>query len=134
MIKKKYNIGDTVWIYGVSKGKSDEGKIIHQFAIDDTGAVSDLTQGQIFYVISIPTNIEPLLEVRTWDTISQTKNGHVGGVRQAIKDADASLKAVRRNGIDLVSDDADSITEDDIPLIVKPTKRRRRFTSRKKTN
>jgi len=99
-IKKKYNIGDVVWIYGVSKNniKSTEGKIVQTFIIRQEGWSQN-----IHYVIAIPTEIEPLLEVRTWETISQTKDGHVGSLREAFTDPDAAHRMLARTGMAIIS-------------------------------
>jgi hypothetical protein len=56
------------------------------------------------YVVSIPTEIEPLLEIRTWQTISQTKDGHVGSLREAFSDPDAAHRMLARTGVSFVSD------------------------------
>lgn len=100
IVKKKYNVGDTVWIYGISKDniKSTEGKILKVFTID--GFNNDP-----HYVIGIPTEIEMLLEIRTWHTISQTKDGHVGSLREAFSNPDAAHKMLSRTGMAVISDD-----------------------------
>jgi hypothetical protein len=56
------------------------------------------------YVVSIPTEIEPLLEIRTWQTISQTKDGHVGSLREAFSDPDAAHRMLARTGVAFISD------------------------------
>jgi len=148
-VKKLYNIGDTVWIYGVSNGKSTEGKVVQTFAVDQEGWDPDM----VHYVIAVPTEIEYLLEVRTWETISQTKDGHVGSLREVFKDPDAGIRLMRRTGVDLTSegdfdqhDEDDDISADAIhaalekskkdsshqPLVIKEPKARRRYPSRKK--
>jgi hypothetical protein len=101
-IKKSYNIGDTVWIYGISRNnvKSTQGTVIKEFTIDYGNYNKDL-----HYVIEVPTEIEPLLEVRTWHTISQTKDGHVGSVREAISDPDAARKYLSTIGMNFTSAD-----------------------------
>ena len=33
-VKKKYNIDDTVWVYGITNGKSTEGKIVQWFNVN----------------------------------------------------------------------------------------------------
>lgn len=98
-VKKKYNIGDTVWIYGVTRqsNKSTEGTVVKAFNIE---GYTDM-----HYVVSIPTEIEPLLELRTWQTISQTKDGHVGSLRQAFEDPDAAHKMLARTGMAIISTD-----------------------------
>jgi len=101
-VKKKYNVGDTVWIYGISKNniKSTQGTVLKSFVIDYKGFNNEL-----HYVIGIPTEIETLLEIRTWHTISQTKDGHVGSIREAFSDPDAARKMLMRTGMDFASTD-----------------------------
>ena len=101
-VKKKYNVGDTVWIYGISRDniKSTQGKILKVFTIDYDGF-----NKEPHYVIGIPTEIEMLLEIRTWHTISQTKDGHVGSIRDAFSNPDAAHKMLARTGVAVISDD-----------------------------
>ena len=103
-VNKQYNVGDTVWIYGISKNniKSTRGTVIKIFTIDYGNYNTEP-----HYLVEIPTEIEPLLEVRTWHTISQTKNGHVGSVREAFSDPDAARKMLSRTGMDFSSTDDD---------------------------
>jgi hypothetical protein len=98
-VKKKYNIGDVVWIYGVRRAndKSTQGTVVKSFNIEG--------YNDMHYVISIPTEIEPLLEIRTWQTISQTKDGHVGSLREAFEDPDAAHRMMTRTGIAFISVD-----------------------------
>lgn len=152
-VKKKYNVGDTVWIYGVSRNnvKSTQGNVIKAFTIEG--------YNDTHYVVAIPTEIEPLLEIRTWQTISQTADGHVGSLREAFSDPDASHKMLSRTGMAIISTDEEefdndgmgSFAEDDIspeaihaaleksrqdvthgPLNLKEAKPKRRNFSRKK--
>ena len=101
-VKKKYNVGDTVWIYGISRDniKSTQGKILKVFTIDYDGF-----NKEPHYVIGIPTEIEMLLEIRTWHTISQTKDGHVGSIRDAFSNPDAAHKMLSRTGMAVISVD-----------------------------
>jgi hypothetical protein len=97
-VKKKYNVGDVVWIYGVRRAndKSTQGTVVKSFNIEG--------YNDMHYVVSIPTEIEPLLEIRTWQTISQTKDGHVGSLREAFSDPDAAHRMLARTGVSFVSD------------------------------
>ena len=158
-VKKKYNVGDTVWIYGISKNniKSTEGKVIKSFTIDYDGF-----NKEPHYVIGIPTEIEMLLEIRTWHTISQTRDGHVGSIRDAFSNPDAAHKMLSRTGMAVISDDEelneetdrfeehmadeDEVSPDAIhaaleqsqkdgehgPLVTKPNKARRPYYKKKK--
>ena len=94
-VKKSYKVGDTVWIYGIDSrsNKSHEGKVVKSFNIDG--------YNEIHYVVAIPTEIEPLLEIRTWQSISQDKDGHVGGIRESMSDPAAARKMLSRIGLTL---------------------------------
>jgi hypothetical protein len=107
-IKKKYNIGDTVWIYGIGNNKkSTKGTVIKSFKIDYEG-FNDETQ----YVVAVPTEIDDLLELRTWHTISQTEHGHVGSIREAFINAEPARKILARTGMTFVSEDKQEFTGD----------------------
>jgi hypothetical protein len=97
-VKKKYNVGDTVWIYGVSRidVKSTQGTVVKAFTIEG--------YNELHYVVAIPTEIESLLEIRTWQTISQTADGHVGSLREAFSDPDAAHRMLARTGVKFISD------------------------------
>ena len=150
-VKKKYNVGDTVWIYGIQLDnvKSTQGTVVKAFTIEG--------YNEVHYVVEIPTEIEPLLEIRTWQTISQTADGHVGSLREAFSDPDAAHKMLSRTGMAVISldneenDDTGSFAEDDIspdaihaaleksrqdvthsPLNLKSEKPKRRNFARKK--
>ena len=150
-VKKKYNVGDTVWIYGISRDnvKSTQGTILKMFVIDYDGF-----NKEPHYVIGIPTEIEMLLEIRTWHTISQTKDGRVGGIRDAFENPDAAHKMLLRTGMSIISTDEefeehmaeeDDISPDDIhaamersqqsatvpPLNLKESRPKRRHYPRK---
>lgn len=93
---KEYKINDVVWIYGISEknNKLTKGTIIKIFNIDNTGFNEDTK----FYIIAVPTEIEPLLEIRTWDTISQDEYGPVGGLRENFVNIDANNKKISQSG------------------------------------
>ena len=108
-VKKKYNVGDTVWIYGISRGneKSTQGTVIQSFVITYKGF-----NNEPHYVIGIPNEIEMLLEIRTWHTISQTKDGHVGSLRDAFENPDAAHKMLSRTGMAFISTDDEEVADD----------------------
>lgn len=95
-IIKEYKLNDTVWIYGISSGKNrlTKGKIIKILNLEEEG----YDKNQKFYIISIPTEIEPLLELRTWETISQDEFGPVGCLRENFVNADANNKKISQAG------------------------------------
>jgi len=65
------------------------------------------------YVIGIPTEIEMLLEIRTWHTISQTRDGHVGSIRDAFSNPDAAHKMLSRTVMAVISVDEELNEESD---------------------
>jgi hypothetical protein len=149
-IKKTYAVGDTVWIYGVSRNnqKLTKGTIVHEFTPDGYTEVQ--------YVVSIPTAIEQLLEVRDWNTISQDAKGPVGAMREmiAVSEMDAVNKKMMQAGYEFDPSyqppEVDEPTPDEIhaalerdqkavehaPLMIKEnrprTGNRRNFSRRKK--
>jgi len=107
-VKKKYNIGDTVWVYGITNGRSTEGKIVQWFKVPLEG----WDQNTVHYVVAIPTEIEYLLEVRTWETISQTKDGRVGTLRDVFENPDAAHRMLARTGMAIISTNDEEFTGD----------------------
>jgi hypothetical protein len=100
-VKKKYKIGDKVWVYGVSSGagfnRPTAGTVVHEMEIDGFYGVH--------YVIAIATEIETLLEIRNWETISQDSKGPVGSFREAISKYSPARKVLARTGLILPMDD-----------------------------
>ena len=109
-IKKEYNIGDSAWIYGIARDNNRlfKGKIIHSFTLEHTGYNNEPQ-----YVIAIPNEIEPLLEVRTWHNISQDNRGPVGSLRQEIakENVDSIDKKLSQLGLTIAINSNDD--EDD---------------------
>jgi len=141
--KTQYNIGDTVWVSGVSRGNArlTQGTIIKMFDLSDCGY-----NNEPYYLIEIPTEIEPLLEVRTWHTISQDEAGPVGSLRVVGK-IDATFKFVEQIGFQYMEDkDPDEPTPEQIhaaleksqkdsvhaPFNAKETKPRPKYRPRKR--
>jgi hypothetical protein len=96
-IRKRYNIGETVWIYGiyVRNDVAVQGRVIHRFNLNFDGFDSTVEH----YVIAVDSHIEPLIEVRTWETISQDEQGPVGGLRGLENTADRKILA--KTGFDV---------------------------------
>lgn len=77
-VKKNYKVGDQVWIHGLTpKNVLVKGTVVK---ILDSSDISWITNKQ--YIIEVPTHIEPLLEIRSWETISQDEQGPVGSLRE----------------------------------------------------
>lgn len=89
--KKKYSVGDSVWIYGVNRSnvKPTAGKVVSVVNID--GYAGD------HYIIAIPTHIEDLLEIRTWHSISQDEKGPIGSFRE-LGNIESTIKFTTRTG------------------------------------
>ena len=125
-----------------------KGKIIHSFTLEHAGY-----NDEPHYVIAIPNEIEPLLEVRTWHNISQDSRGPVGSFRQEIskENIDSIDKKLSQLGLTIDNDnnfyeDEEDPTPEQIhaaleksktdsqhqPLVYKENKPKRRFTPRKK--
>jgi len=150
-VKKEYNIGDAVWVYGIARlnNKLIRGEVIHSFTLEHAGY-----NDEPHYVIAIPNEIEPLLEIRTWHNISQDSRGPVGSFRNEIskENMDAVDKKLSQLGLNLDDDnhydDEPDPTPEQIhaalenskkagvhgPLIIKENKptRRRNFSRKKK--
>lgn len=138
-VKTTYDVGDTVWVYGITiKNTLTKGSVVHSLSIP---GYSDT-----YYVIAIPTEIEDLLELRTWHNISQDEHGPSGAFR-SIKNINTTKKFLAKTGVvvDQV-DNEDEPTEAEIhaaleksrinvqhqPLVLKENKPKRRSFPRKK--
>lgn len=139
-IKKDYSVGDTVWIYGITRvNKPTEGKVVHKLEIPGFS--------EMHYIISVPTEIEPLLEIRTWHNISQDAKGPIGAFRDLGQRMAATQKFVSKVGFtfDDPLEELDEPTAEEIhaaieksqkatihqPLHIKEHKPRRRFNKKK---
>jgi hypothetical protein len=150
MIKKDYIVGDTVWIYGINRNnaKPVQGKVVKVVDLSDVGySVGD------HYIIEVPTHIDPILEIRTWHSISQDERGPVGSLR-SIGNFESTIKFAGTVGfafddspaLDSSIDDDDGIDAEQIhaalqksqmdmahaPLNLKPEKPKRRYFKKKK--
>jgi hypothetical protein len=75
-IKKQYELKDQVWIH-LSSGKLTKGRVVDFFDLAHVGYPKETE----FYTIEIQTSIDPILEIRTWEQISQDANGPIGCYR-----------------------------------------------------
>jgi intergrase/recombinase len=75
-IKKQYEMNEYVWIH-IGDGNLHKGKVIDIFDLEHAGYSKETE----FYIIEIPTEIDPLLEVRTWGQMSQDLKGPIGAYR-----------------------------------------------------
>ena len=91
--KKQYELNDTVWIH-IGDSKLSKGKVIDIFDLEHAGYSKDME----FYIVAIPTEIEDLLEVRTWESMSQDARGPIGSYREMRQDF-ATKKFLGKVGI-----------------------------------
>jgi Fe2+ transport system protein FeoA len=122
-VKKYYEPGDAVWIYGISRAnvKPTKGTIIHSFTLEHAGYNNDVQ-----YVISVPNEIEPLLEVRTWHNISQDARGPVGAFRSVVSRQNIDAVDKKLSQIGLVLDEEITMSASEIfpdGLAIKPKRR-----------
>ena len=96
-IKKTYKLGDSAWIYGISAGpgynRLTKGTVVHEMNIDG--------YADTHYVIAISNGIQDLLEVRTWEEISQDDKGPIGSFRELLMNQPATQKKLLRTGMRL---------------------------------
>ena len=112
-IRKRYNIGETVWIYGiyVRNDVAVQGQVVHRFNLKFEGFDPAVEH----YVIAVDSHIEPLIEVRTWETISQDEHGPVGGLRGLNDTTDRKVLAKTGFNVSEPIDFLDSDEESDDP-------------------
>jgi hypothetical protein len=96
-IKQKYKIGDFAWIYGIAAGpgynRLTKGTVVHEMVIEG--------YADTHYVIAISNGIQDLLEVRTWEEISQDDKGPIGSFRMLLMNDPATQKKLLRTGMRL---------------------------------
>ena len=79
--KKQYELKDSVWIH-IGDSKLHKGTVVDIFDLEHAGYDPSIE----FYIVSIDTEIEPLLEVRTWEQMSQDAKGPIGSYRDMKQD------------------------------------------------
>lgn len=139
MAKEKYKIGDTVWVAGIQHNKLTEGTVVYHVDIPDIHGTQ--------YIISIPTHIEPLLEIRTWETISEDEFGPVGMLRSIRNDLSSTNRLIKKIGYGSLETEDDEPSDEEIvaalqksqkviehePLVLKTsTNKRKRYYKKKK--
>lgn len=142
--KKEYKVGDSVWIHGIQRdNKLIKGEVVKKFVIDLPN-----WGDQYYYVISIPTHIESLLEIRQWENISQDQEGPIGMYRELGSSKKIIDKFMTKIGYSSYEDseEIDEPTPEQIhaaleksqktskhtPLLIKTERPKRKFYNRKK--
>jgi len=143
--KKEYSLNETVWIAGIDIKNNNlvPGRVIKIFNID----APNYDQSIKYYIIEIPTCIEPILEIRTWEMMSQDNHGPVGAIREAVNNPIVDKKYFSKIGMYFDDGEIDyEPSEEEIlaaiekskavaehqPLNLKPNKPKRKFYNRKK--
>jgi len=104
-IKKQYEMNETAWIH-IGDGKLHKGKVIDIFDLEHAGYSKDIE----FYIVELPSSIEPLLEVRTWSNMSQDAMGPIGAYRE-IKQGFSTKKYLGKMGLELPYDQTAPVLE-----------------------
>lgn len=114
-IKKQYEMKDSAWIH-LGNGKLTKGTVIDIFDLEHAGYDKDLE----FYIIEVPTEIEALLEVRTWETMSQDAKGPIGCYRVIKEQSFSTQRYLGKVGIELpkvdLSQEEVVLSDDQDPL------------------
>lgn len=143
--KKEYSLNETVWIAGIDIKNNNlvPGRVIKIFNID----APNYDQSIKYYIIEIPTCIEPILEIRTWEMMSQDNHGPVGAIREAVNNPIVDKKYFSKIGMYFDDGEVDyEPSEEEIlaaiekskavaehqPLNLKASKPKRKFYNRKK--
>lgn len=92
-IKQEYSVGELTWIHGIVEGKLTKGKVIKSFNLEEAG----YNPSMIFYVVEIETHVDPILEIRSWETMSQDEKGPIGAFRN-FDMLDSTNKAISKVG------------------------------------
>ena len=95
-IKKQYEMNEPAWIH-LGNGKLTKGKVIDIFDLEHAGYSKEFE----FYIVEIPTEIDPLLEVRTWENMSQDATGPIGMYRTLKEHTFSTKKYLGKIGIEL---------------------------------
>lgn len=130
-VKKIYDLGDDVWIYGVSVGLNN--RITRATVVCVIDSMKGF-QGP-HYVVAVPSSIEPLLMIRTWETMSQDEYGPVGAIREIAShvSTDSEYHTMSQFGWNHeVDHDAEDIGVDELPEVPEPVKPKRRYYRKKK--
>lgn len=158
-MKKEFNIKDKVWIH-IGEPKLAEGRIVEIITLDHLN--ENYPAGKELYVIEILTGIDPIYEVREFETISPDAKGPIMCYRQMdmMKHAGRYLRKVGIKlpetaepaiNLDVYPDEGDDPTPDQIhaalaraeqgpTTIFKPEpqkkapRKRRTFVKRKKND
>lgn len=95
-MKKFYDIKDRVWIH-LGEQSLVEGRVVE--IIDLEHLNEGHSKNHELYVIEIPSSIEPVYEVRTFDQISSDAEGPLNLYRELGLDVISGNRALKKIGI-----------------------------------
>lgn len=114
-IKKNYEIGDPVWIHGVGRSnKLTKGIVVKKINIE----YKNYDTSRDHYVIAIDTHIEPIHEVREWETMSEDEHGPLGMFRDIKEKIAETNKFLRQVGYHTDDDNEDEIPPEQINAVL----------------
>jgi hypothetical protein len=96
MKKEEYKIKQPVWIH-MGESKLVGGRVVE--VIDLVHLKEGYSEDNELYVIEIPSSIEPIYEVRTWEQISPTAKGPINLFTQVKDDLQAANRMLKKIGI-----------------------------------
>ena len=124
MKKEEYKIKQPVWIH-MGESKLVGGRVVE--VIDLVHLKEGYSEDNELYVIEIPSSIEPIYEVRTWEQISPTAKGPINLFTQVKGELQAANRMLKKIGIVLPDGTAvdttatDDFEDDSMGSIDEPT-------------
>ena len=96
MKKEEYKIKQPVWIH-MGESKLVKGRVVE--VIDLVHLKEGYNENNELYIIEIPSSIEPIYEVRTWEQISPTANGPINLFTQVKGELQSANRMLKKIGI-----------------------------------
>ena len=121
-MKKEYNIKDQVWIH-LGEKTLVKGRVVEVIDLEHLGEGHG--KDDELYIIEIPTHIEPVYEVRSFDQISPDATGPISLFRKTNYTAENRL--LKKIGMPLPVQTSDTLAEiaqeinDELDDIAEPT-------------
>jgi hypothetical protein len=127
-MKNEYNIKDRVWIHNGEQSLV-EGRVVEIVDLEHLGEGHDPKRE--LYIIEIPTPIEPVYEVRTFDAISPDAEGPIMLYRN-LQGVVAANRLLKKVGVKLPDNAATaSLTSEEVVNLEPKKKFKRRYYHRK---
>jgi hypothetical protein len=131
-MKKEYNIKDTVWIHNGDR-TLDEGRVVE--IIDLAHLNEGYDPNKELYVIELKSGDQNIYEVRTWEQISDTKEGPVNLYKKITSSVNEARSFLKRVGILLPDGGLNPVYYSELRTEPEPVKKpKRRFHQNKRPN